>query len=408
MTLAAGAYGQLRIGTEVTWNTAVAAGGTSRIVRRKTCDLSTKKESFQSAEMRSDFQYADMRHGLISSSGTLTAEPSPGAHADLFAAVFRKVWATGATTGALTDVVAAAPGTMTFTQTAGDYFTMGFKVGDVVRWTGWATTGVANNSRNYIISALTAKIMTCVDPGSTTGTGGAKAAGDSVTCSATGKKLIVPSTAHTDKSFTVERWHSDVAQSMVFTGVKVGATSLKLTTGAMGDLSFALMGSGYSNTTAAYFSAATAASTTSVLAGSNGGMMISGSTIAYVRDLSVNLDPQMTPVGVIGSNAIQGILPGSVKVTGSITALFQDAVMRDYFLNESTPSIVYYAMTGTSVTADFIQICMPYVKFTSADIGDGPGVVPVVMGFQALLNPSGGVTTSSETTTISMQDSLGA
>jgi hypothetical protein len=82
MAFATGIAQQLRIGKESVWGTAPAAG-TGRLVRRKTCDIATEKESYQSAELLPHYQLADLRHGQVSSKGTLTAEPVPGGHSDL-------------------------------------------------------------------------------------------------------------------------------------------------------------------------------------------------------------------------------------------------------------------------------------------------------------------------------------
>ena len=406
MAFATGIAQQLRIAKESVWGTAPGAG-TGRLVRRKTCDIATEKESYQSAELLPHYQLADLRHGQVSSKGTLTAEPVPGGHSDLIASALRKAFVAGSTTGAITTVTAAASAPH-FVRSGGSFFSDGFKVGDVVRWTGWTTTGTANNNRNYIITALTATQMTVVDPGSTTGTVAAKTSGDSVTCSVTGKKSWIPTTGHTDESYAIERFSADVSQSMLFLGVKVGGFSAKFSAGAMGDLSIPLMGAGYTNAAAAYFTSPTAVSSTSVLAGANAGMLVAGGAVAYVRELGVTLDNGLSSVPVIGTNAVQGIVQGPMKVTGNLTAYFQDATMRDYFLNETEVSLIFAAFTGSAGNADFMQFCMPRVKFQSIGIPDAPGVIAMPLQFQALYNGSGGSGQSSEQTTLSVQDSLAA
>jgi hypothetical protein len=401
---AAGIATQLRASKESVWGTPPAVG-TGALYRRKTFDLATDKDAYQSAELLPHYQLADLRHGQISSKGTWSFEPSPGAHSPFFASALRKAFVAGATSGALVNVTATV-GAPHFVRAAGSWLTDGFKIGDVIRWTGWATTGVPNNSRNYIITALTALNMTVVDPGSVTATVAAKASGDSVTVTAFGKKSFIPTTAHTDESWAFERFYSDITQGELFNGCKINGFSLKYAAGAMGDGSFPIMGAGYTNAAAQYYTAPTAASTTGVLAGANAGMLVAGSAIAYIRELSIQLDNGITPVPVIGSNNIQGLVQGVMKVTGSLTAYFQDATMRDYFLNESNVSLVFAAFTGTSLTADFIQVCAPNVKFLNADKPDGAGVIAMPMQFQALYNGSGGTGISSEQTTLSMQDSL--
>lgn len=403
-TFAAGSNQELRVSKESTWNIAPGTG-TGRQCRRTTCDLSVSKDSYQSPEIVNHRQVSDLRHGQASSKGTLTGPPVPGAHSDLIASAVRKAFVAGSTTGAIVTVTAAASAPH-FVRSGGSFLSDGFKIGDVIRWSGWATTGAPNNARNYMISALTATQMTVVDPGSVTATVAAKAAGDSVTCAVYGKKTFIPTASPTDESWSFERWFPDISRSRLFTGVKAGGLTTKFTNGAMGEFSIPLLGSGWANANAAYFSAPTAVSTTGALAGANAGMMVAGSAVAYIRDLSLTLDNGLSVVGTIGSNAIQAIVQGTQKVTGSLTAYFVDEVMLDYFLYESTPSLIYAAFTGTSLTADFMQYCMPYTKLTAGDIPDGNGVIAVPISFQALYNGAGGTGVSSEQTTLSIQDSL--
>lgn len=404
MPQATGVATQLRFSKESTWGTAPAAG-TARLVRRKTCDLAVQKEAFSSAELLPHYQLNDLRHGLVSNKGTLNAEPTPGGHSDLLASSLRKVFATGATTGALTNVTATVTAPH-FVRAAGSFLTDGFKLFDIVRWTGWTTGGVANNGRNYLIVALTATQMTVADLGSSTGTVAAKASGDSVTCAVVGKKSWIPTTGHTDESWTAERWFSDVTQSEMFHGIKVNGFALKFSTGSMADLSVNLMGGGYTNNTAAYFTSPTAVSTTPVLAGSNGGLLVAGGAIAYVRELGLTVDNGIQPVPVIGSNLIRGLVQGPIKVTGNLVAYFEDAVMRDYFLNEAEVSLAMYGTTNPTTASDFIQVCMPRIKFLNAGKPDGPSVIAMPLQFQALYNGAGGTGISTEQTTLSMQDSL--
>ena len=408
MAFADGSATELRLGKESNWGTAPAAG-TGRLVRRKTCDLSVDKDILKSAELLPHHQVNDLRHGLISNKGTLVAEPVPGGHSDLLAASIRKAFATGATTAALTNVTASATGPH-FTRASGSFITDGFKVGDIVRWTGWTAPATGNNSRNYFITAIAADgtSITVCDPGVATATVTAKTAGDSVTLAVFGKKTFIPSSAHTDDSFAIERCYKDITQSEVYLGVKVGGFTLKFSAGAMGDLSIPLMGAGYSNATSEYYTTPTAVSTTSVLAGANGGLLIAGNSIAYVREMTLVNNNNLSNVQALGASTIQAISQGIIETTGSIVAYFKDAVMRDYFLNETEVSLVYFATSGTAANADFIQVCCPRVKFSGADKPDNPGVLSMTLPFQALYNGTGGSTVSSEKTTMSMQDSQAA
>lgn len=57
-----------------------------------------------------------------------------------------------------------------------------------------------------------------------------------------GKHTYVPSTGHTDPSFTVEQWFSDISQSEVYTGLKPASMSLDLPSTGLVGASFSFMG----------------------------------------------------------------------------------------------------------------------------------------------------------------------
>lgn len=408
---AVGVQTQLRMAKESTWNT-VPGAGTARLVRRVTCDLATQKAFFKSNEIRPSYMLADGRQGLISSKGTFAGELSPGSHSDMFGSLLRRIFTTGVNSTVLTNVTAAASPPH-FVRAAGSFLTDGFKVGDIIRWAGWATTGVPNNARNYFIYALTATNMSVYDlglsaTGALTSTVAAKASGDSVTATVQGKKTFFPQTAQTDESYSFERYYPDTVpvQSEVFSGVKIGKGSIKFTSGAMGTFSMDLMGASYVNAQAAFFTTPTAVSTTPTLASPNGALLLSAAGVGYVTDLQLDIVDGLVSLPVIGSNVIQGVVQGQNQVSGSLSCYFQDATVRDYFLNETEISLIYYSTTSSSLTADFIQVCVPRLKIIGATKPDGMGVVKMACQIQSLENVTGGTGTSSEATTISMQDTL--
>lgn len=406
MPQASGIATQVRASKEGTWSVPPGTG-TGRLVRRYSCDLAVSKESLKSKELLPHYQLADLRHGLMSSKGTLQAEPSPGAHSDLLASAIRKAFVGGATTGALTNITATASAPH-FVRAAGSFLIDGFKVGDVVRWTGWTTGGTPNNGRNYWIYALTATQMSVLDIGSATGTVAAKTSGDSVTCTVVGKKSWIPESGHTDESWAIERFFADITQGELFLGVKMGGFTLKYAAGNMADLSIPLLGGGYLNAAAQYYTSPTAVSTTNVLSGSAGGMMLAGGAVAYLRELTISLNNNLSTVPVIGSDFVRGITQGTQDVTGSGVAYFEDATMRDYFLNETEVSVGYCGITSRATNADFINCFMPRAKLMDVSKPDSAGVLTIPFQFQALYNGAGGAGVASERTSLSMQDSLAA
>jgi hypothetical protein len=77
MAYATGVAKQLTYKAESTWGTVPAASG-AQALRRVTSNLALKKQTYQSNEIRPDYQVSDMRHGVRSVEGSISGELSPG------------------------------------------------------------------------------------------------------------------------------------------------------------------------------------------------------------------------------------------------------------------------------------------------------------------------------------------
>jgi len=405
MTIATGVAKKLVYKKQSALGTIATASG-AQYLRRVTSTIDLKKATYQSAEIRSDYQRADFRHGIRTVDGTISGELSPGSYSDFLGSAVRQAWQSPSTTGALTTVTAASTSGAagTFTRSGGSYLTDGFKIGDVVRWTGWATTGVPNNTHNFLITALTALVMTgtMLDGVAV----GAKAAGDSVTCTVQGKKNWIPSTGHLREYYTIEHAYSDITQSEVFTDCVISQAMLKMPASGMNTIEFPILGLNMTTGTTAYFTTPTAAVGTGVTAAANGALYIGGVVVGLVTGLDITLNGNYsTPGGVVGSNVEPDIFQGSIDVTGNATVLFQDGTFRDYFLNETEVSLIAVFTTANTASADFFGVTMSRLKFGGASKDDGEKGLTLTMPFTALLNTAGGAAVANLGTTISFQDS---
>lgn len=405
MTIATGVAKKLVYKKQSALGTIATASG-AQYLRRVTSNIDLKKATYQSAEIRSDYQRADFRHGIRTVDGTISGELSPGSYADFIGSSVRQAWQTASTTGALITVAAAVTtgASGTFTRSAGSYLTDGFKIGDVVRWTGWLTTGLPNNTHNFLITSLTATVMTgtMLDGVAV----GAKAAGDSVTCTVVGKKNWVPLTGHLREYYTIEHAYTDITQSEVFTDCVISQATFKMPASGMNTCEFPIMGLNMTTGTAAYFTTPTAAVGTGVTAAANGALYIGGVAVGLVTGLDITLNGNFsTPGGVVGSNVEPDVFQGSIDVTGNATVLFQDGTFRDYFLNETEVSLIAVFTTANTPNADFFGVTMSRLKFGGASKDDGEKGLTLTMPFTALLNSAGGATVANLATTISFQDS---
>lgn len=406
MAIAVGSFKNLVAKKQSALGTKASASG-AQMYRRVTSTINMEKETYKSAELRPSMQRADFRHGLRSISGSISGELSVGTYQAFMESVLRAAASTAATSGSLVNLVTAAVTTGasgTFTRTTGSYLTDGFKIGMVVRWTGWTTTGAANNSHNFLITALTATVMT-----GTMLDGvpiGAKSNTDTVVCTEPGKHMSIPLTGHTRDYWTIEHAFTDITQSEQFKDCVFGSMNIKLPATGMATIEFPVLGLGMDTSTAAYFTSPTAVTTGKALAAVNGAVYVAGTAVAYITGMDISINGNATSAGaVVGSNQAPDITQGGVDVTGSMTVLFQDAVMRDYFVAETEISVIAVFTADNTAAASFQSFVMPIVKIGGAGKDDGEKGLVMTMPFTAVENTAGGTGVSSLATTITIYDS---
>ena len=402
MPIATGINKRITYKPETTWGTLAGTTG-GNVLRRVTSNFNLEKETYQSNEIRTDYQIQDMRHGVRSVAGSLSGELSPGSFADFLAAGVARDFTAGVSATGLTYTIAASGNYWTVTRTTGSYLTDGFKVGDVVRITA-AGGNAANTGKNLLILSLTATVATVMP------LNGVALVAESTIASATvavfGKKTYAPTTGHTDKSFTVEEWYSDIAQSETYVGNKVNTIGMAIPATGLVTCDFGFMGKDLGQAaTSAYFTAPTAATTTGIFASVNGALLINGNPVAVVTDVSVNVNRNLANATVVGTNSIVDLFEGRIVVDGNFSAYFQDATFRDLFKDEVEASIVVALTTSNDKAADFFTVVLPRIKINSNTRDDGEQGVVAQHSFQALLNSAGGTGVATEKTTISFQDS---
>lgn len=401
MPIATGVAKQLRYKAESAWGTAPGTGS-AQLLRRVTSDLDLKKQTYQSAEIRSDYQVSDMRHGVRSVEGGINGELSAGTFKDFLAAAVRRAFATvTAITGASITIAGSGP-TYTVTRAAGSWLTDGVKIGQVGRLTAGGFNA-ANLNKNLLVLAESATVLTVMPLNGVALV--AEGPIGSATWTITGKTTFVPTTGHTDPSFAIEHWHSDVSISELFLGCKLNEMAIALPPTGMGTINMAFLGKDVTTAGAQYYVTPTAETTTGVLAAVNGILAVQGAAVAILTGLNFTIHGGMTAEPVVGSNNYADITEGRVVVDGQFTALFQDATMRDYFLNETEVSLIAALSASNSAAADFLAFAFPRIKVGGASKSDGERALVQTLPFTALYNSTGGAGTSSEQSTIAIQDS---
>jgi hypothetical protein len=399
MTIAKGTAKQVGYKKESSFGT-LAGASAGKLLRRVTASFNLTKETYESGEIRTDRQIADFRHGVRSAEGSLNGELAPASYADFIGSVLARDFTSGVTATASIEIEASGA-LYTLTRSTGDFLTDGFKVGQVVRLTGSGLTA-GNVGINLLITAVASTILTVqvvngadlVEEGPIS----------SVTVTVVGKTTFVPSTGHTDQSYTVEEWYSDIGQSEVYTGMKVNSVAVQLPATGLTTIDVGFAGKDMAATgTSQYFSSPTAQGTDGIFAAVNGVMLVDGAPVALVTSADFTVERATENATAVGSNSVADIFTGRIRVTGNLSVYFQDAAFRTYFDAETPVSLVLVLTSDSSNDSDFVTFTLPKVKLGSFTKDDGELGVVAATSFQALLNE---VTTGGlPATTIAVQDS---
>jgi hypothetical protein len=399
MAISKGVSKQVGFKKESAWG--VLAGATSaKLLRRVTASFNLMKEAYESGEIRTDRQVADFRHGVRSAEGSLNGELSAAAYSEFMGSIVGKDFV-AVTLGAAAQVTVTASGTTyTLVRATGSWLTDGVKVGMVVRASG--LTATADNARNLLVASLTATTAVVVPLNTTALT--AQASATSVTLTSPGKQTFVPATGHTDDSYTVEEFYADIAQSEVYTGMKLNSMSVQLPATGLTTVDFAFAGKDLTQTgTTQYFTSPTAQSSNGIFAAVNGVLLVAGAPVALITSADFSVERATENATAVGSNSVSEIFTGRIRVTGNLSVYFQDEAFRGYFNDETAVSIVLSITADSSAASNFITFTLPKVKLGSFTKDDNELGLVASSSFQALLND---VTTAGlPATTIQIQDS---
>lgn len=374
----------------------------AQILRRVSSTLSLSKDTYQSAEIRSDRQIADFRHGVKRVQGNISGELSPATYGDWFEAAFRGTWAAAVTADESDFTSAAADNSESkFTFAGGNPLTEGFRVGMIVRFAGLSES--ANNGKNFIITAMggTNGREWTVYPAPTTHTADTEFDVVSV-----GQKLVVPSTGHVSRKVAVEIYNEDIDVARLFTESRVGGFNVQLPATGMGTVSFDLMGRNmkvYEDSAAPFFTSPSAATTTGIVAAVNGLLLVGGQVEAVITGMNIQM--QLNPSGepVVGSNLLPEIFLGRASVSGQMSAFFQNPDLIESFINEEEVSILAYLTTSSADNTPAMTFYLPRVKLGGADVGtEGEQGQAITLPFTALKYEGAGA--GIEQTTIQICD----
>lgn len=404
MPIATGVFKKVTIKRQAGQGVKAPAGAaaSARYMRRTSSTLNLAKAGYASNEILVSQQKRDFRHGVRSTSGSISGELSVGGYQLPLEGVLRKIAVAGAVVAGLVNVTIATSGAGTFagtlTRAAGDYIADGMRLGEIVRLTG---AGAGVNLQNLLIVGLSATVMTVralngVDIVNV-------AAGGAVTLSSAGKKTYIPSAAQTRDYFTIEHYFSDITESEQFVDTVFTGATLTLPATGLATVEFPAMGLDMQKSSGAeYFTTPAAAPIGPIVAAVNGAIVVNGVVVANVTGLTITIaGNHAAPGGVVGQNTDADIFPGVVDVTGQMSVLFSNIVMRDLFINETEFAIIGAFTGDNTALAGAVSFIMPRCKANGADKDDVQTGITQTVPFVALENTS---LTNAELTTIVVQD----
>ena len=398
MAIASGINKVVSYKKETSFGTLPSPTTGGQTLRRVSSTFNLTKETYQSEEIRTDYQLVDFRHGVRAVEGSISGELSAGTYADFLASALSRNW-TAATPSALgSTTIASVGGTYTITRTTGSWLTDTVRVGNVIRLTGFAT---ANNNVNLLVIALTATAATVV------ALNGIKLTNETVASGGTykvqGKTTYAPTTGHTDDSYTFEEWYSDIGQSEVTVGNKVNTVGIALPATGLTTVDLSFMGQDLKQRgVSQFFTTPTAQNSNGIFAAVNGALIVNGAPVALVTGANFNINRNMTSEAVVGSNIKPEIYEGRIIVDGDFTTLYQDGTFAGYFDNETEIRLVVALTANSLPNSEFMSFTIPRLKLSTDTKDDGEKGIVSSNSFQAL---KGFGANGFEATTLMIQDS---
>lgn len=401
MGTASGVFKQVTYKPETQYGVMPAATA-AQAMRRVTSSLDLTKDTYQSNEIRPDFQVADFRHGLRKVGGSISGELSAKTWGDFVAAALKRDFTAGVSVTGASITVGGAAGAWTITRAAGSWITDGVKIGDVGRLTAGAFAA-ANLNKNFQVTGMTATVLT----GIVLNASAMAAEGPIASASFTviGKKTFTPQAGHTDKSFSIEHWHPDVPAGEVFTGCKVSKVAFTLPATGMATVAVEFVGKDVTPGTAQYFTSPTPVTVTGTMAAVNGVLKVGSASGGTITSASIEISSAQSSEPGIGSNTADQVATGRVIVTGQITAKFDSVALRDAFYNETEVGACLAFTADNTANSDFVAFSLSRLKLNGASKDDGEKILIQTIPFQALLDANGGAGKATEMTTLSVQDS---
>lgn len=380
MTIARGISKIVTVAKETVWSEPVAGNSpNAKELRRVTASFNLTKDTYESNEIRRDYQVADMRHGIRGVDGSLNGELAPGSYSEFMGSVLSKDFEAVGAAATLAGAAITVAGTLiTIVDTA----PVNLVAGSIVKVS--AATEAGNNDAVLLIASNVGMTVTAV---ALTDADFLPETGSTMTLTPQGKITFAPETNQTDDSYTVEEWYSDIGQSELNVGVKVGSMAVSLPTTGLVTVDFSFMGRNVLPAeTTQHFTNAQPAGTDGIFAAVSGAIVVDGQPIGLITSMDFTVDRALEAANVVGTDLNAAVFPGRIRANGNLSVYFQDNQFRNYFDKEMEISIVVALKTSGASDLEAMSFVFPRVKLGSSTKGDGESGIIQDCSFVALKN----------------------
>jgi hypothetical protein len=369
MTFGASNAVALRYIEESTWGTTPATP-TLDAIRYTSEGLNYNGEFITSEEIRSDRMTSDTIQVSSSSDGDINGEMSYGTYDDFIEGAMYSDWVTtGSTVSSATDIgitkTGGTPNTWVLASSSTDFTAQSWVVGQFIKVEGFTTAGTFYAEISGTPTATSVAIKPLTDEAT-------EAAGDSITIT----PLNYIRNGTTKHSYTIQKEFTDLTtpEYQNFTGARIGAWSLELSTGAILTTTFSVIAKDAAMTET-QFSGATenAANTNTVLNAVDNIAAITfdgdpAGDVFEFNNLSITLDNALRGQEAVGTLGFIGIEAGRLDLTGSIELYFENSSLFDKFRAATAFQLTFMAQDSAG-NAYIVNI--PRAKYTSMEIVSG-------------------------------------
>lgn len=193
----------------------------------------------------------------------------------------------------------------------------------------------------------------------------------------------------TRSSFFIERFYSDIAQSVGFTGMMIDEISLNLDSQKIIKGSMKFVGNGYMDVGTFAPASRTLTSGNVMSASNNVAAIRFGALNAAIKSMTITMKNNLRAQDGIGYVFPEGTGVGRTEITGTINPYFNDISTYQAMTNDQVVNLI----VGMKVGNYCLSLYMPAVKLAKGD-PNGDGVnkdVMLPLNFQSVLlgNPEG-------------------